>query len=83
MSTLNKLTLALGCMSVGAAVFIMFLGLAGALPVVVAIGCATMVGGGGIGLIFTPLIDDQPTTSPCDDRARFEAMLYSKKGGAS
>ena len=58
MSTLNKLTLALGCMSVGAAVFIMFLGLAGALPVVVAIGCATMVGGGGIGLIFTPLIDE-------------------------
>ena len=83
MSTLNKLTLALGCMSVGAAVFIMFLGLAGALPVVVAIGCATMVGGGGIGLIFSPLIDEQPTTSPCDDRARFEAMLYSKKGGAS
>lgn len=58
MNTLHKLTLALGCMSVGAAVFIFYLGLAGALPVVVALICATMVGGGGIGLIFTPLINE-------------------------
>lgn len=58
MRTLHKLTLALGCMAVGAAVFIMFLGLAGALPVVVAVVCATMVGGGGVGLIFTPLINE-------------------------
>lgn len=58
MITLHTVTLALGCMSVGAAVFIMFLGLAGALPVVVALICATMVGGGGIGLIFTPLINE-------------------------
>ena len=58
MITLHTVTLALGCMSVGAAVFILFLGLAGALPVVVAIGCATTVVGGGIGLIFTPLIDE-------------------------
>ena len=59
MITLHTVTLALGCMSVGAAVFILFLGLAGALPVVIALICATMVGGGGIGLIFTPLIDDE------------------------
>ena len=59
MITLHTVTLALGSMSVGAAVFILFLGLAGALPVVVALVCATMVGGGGIGLIFTPLIDDE------------------------
>jgi len=26
---------------------------------VLAVGCATMVGGGGIGLIFSPLIDDE------------------------
>ena len=83
MITLHTVTLALGSMSVGAAVFILFLGLAGALPVVIALICATMVGGGGIGLIFTPLIDEQHTTSPCDDRARFEAILYSTKGGAS
>tara|TARA_B100000902_G_C26741251_1_gene636233 strand:- start:287 stop:478 length:192 start_codon:yes stop_codon:yes gene_type:complete len=59
MITLHTVTLALGSMSVGAAVFILFLGLAGALPVVIALICATMVGGGGIGLIFTPLIDDE------------------------
>ena len=58
MRTLHTLTLALGCMAVGAAVFILFLGLAGALPVVIALVCATMVGGGGIGLIFTPLINE-------------------------
>lgn len=79
MKTLHKLTLALGSMSLGAATAIFYLGLAGALPMLLAVGCATMVGGGGIGLIFTPLIDDQPS----DDRARFEAMLYSKKGGIS
>lgn len=59
MRTLNKLTLALGSMSVGAATAIFYLGLAGALPMVLAVGCATMVGGGGIGLIFSPLIDDE------------------------
>ncbi len=58
MRTLHKLTLALGSMSLGAAVFIFYLGLVGALPVVVALICATMVGGGGIGLIFTPLINE-------------------------
>lgn len=57
MRTLHTITLALGCMAVGAAVFIFYLGLVGALPVTVALVCATMVGGGGIGLIFTPLID--------------------------
>ena len=57
MITLHTITLALGSMAVGAAVFILFVGLAGALPVVVALICATMGGGGGIGLIFTPLID--------------------------
>ena len=59
MNTFHKLTLALGSMSVGAATVIFYLGLAGALPMVLAVGCATMVGGGGIGLIFTPLIDDE------------------------
>jgi hypothetical protein len=59
MKTLHKLTLALGSMSLGAATAIFYLGLAGAVPMVLAIGCATMVGGGGIGLIFSPLIDDE------------------------
>ena len=59
MKTFHKLTLALGCMSVGAGAAIFYLGLAGALPMVLAIGCATMVGGGGIGLIFSPLLDDE------------------------
>ena len=59
MITLHTITLALGSMSLGAAVFIFYLGLVGALPVVVALICATMVGGGGIGLIFSPLIDDK------------------------
>ena len=58
MRTIHKLTLALGSMSVGAATAIFYLGLAGALPMVLAIGCATAVGGGGIGLIFSPLIDE-------------------------
>lgn len=59
MKTLHKLTLALGCMSVGAATAIFYLGLAGAIPMLLAVGCATAVGGGGIGLIFSPLIDDE------------------------
>ena len=59
MKTFHKLTLALGSMSLGAATAIFYLGLAGALPMLLAVGCATMVGGGGIGLIFSPLIDDE------------------------
>jgi hypothetical protein len=59
MNTFHKLTLALGSMSVGAGAAIFYLGLAGALPMVLAVGCATAVGGGGIGLIFSPLIDDE------------------------
>lgn len=58
MNTFHKLTLALGCMSVGASAAIFYLGLAGALPMLLALGCATAVGGGGIGLIFSPLIDE-------------------------
>ena len=59
MKTFHKLTLALGCMSVGAGAAIFYLGLAGAIPMLLSIGCATMVGGGGIGLIFSPLMDDE------------------------
>ena len=59
MRTLHKLTLALGSMSVGAGAAIFYLGLAGSLPMVLAGGCAALVGGGGIGLIFSPLIDDE------------------------
>lgn len=59
MKTLHKLTLALGSMSVGASAAIFYLGLAGVLPMVLAVGCATAVGGGGIGLIFSPLLDDE------------------------
>ena len=59
MNTLHKLTLALGSMSVGAGAAIFYLGLAGALPMLLAVGCASLVGGGGIGLIFSPLIDDE------------------------
>jgi len=59
MKTLHKLTLALGSMSVGAGAAIFYLGLAEVLPMLLAIGCATAVGGGGIGLIFSPLIDDE------------------------
>ena len=59
MRTLHKLTLAIGSMSVGAGAAIFCLGLVGYLPMLLAIGCATAVGGGGIGLIFSPLIDDE------------------------
>ena len=58
MNTFHKLTLALGSMSVGAGAAIFYLGLAGALPMLLAVGCATMVGGGGIGLIFSPMFDE-------------------------
>ena len=59
MTIKQAITCALGCMSVGAATAIFYLGLAGALPMLLAVGCGSAVGGGGIGLIFTPLIDDE------------------------
>ena len=59
MTIKQALIFALGSMSVGAGAAIFYLGLAGALPMVLAAGCATAVGGGGIGLIFSPLIDDE------------------------
>ena len=51
-------TSALGFMSVGAASFIVWLGFAGALSILVTIFCATLVGGGGLGLIFSPMFDE-------------------------
>ena len=51
-------TAAIGFMSVGAASVIIWLGFAGALSVLVTIFCATLVGGGGLGLIFSPMFDE-------------------------
>lgn len=48
---------ALGLMALGMAVAIFALGLMGALPMVVAAFGATLVGTGGVGFIFAPLID--------------------------
>ena len=58
MTIKQAITFALGCMSVGAASFIIWLGFAGALSILVAFFCAAMVGGGGIGLIFSPMFDE-------------------------
>ena len=59
MTIKQALIFALGCMSVGAASVIIWLGFVGALSILVAFFCASLVGGGGIGLIFSPLIDDE------------------------
>mgnify|MGYP001228017619 CR=1 FL=1 len=59
MKTLHKLTLALGSMSLGAATAIFYLGLAGALPMLLAVGCANMVGGGGVGQRSSSRMDDE------------------------
>lgn len=48
---------ALGLMALGMAVAIFSLGLMGSLPMVFAVFSATLVGTGGIGFIFAPLID--------------------------
>ena len=58
MTIKQAITFALGCMSVGAASFIIWLGFAGALSILVAFFCAAMVGGGGIGLIFSPMFEE-------------------------
>ena len=58
MTIKQALTFALGCMSVGAASVIIWLGFVGALSILVAFFCAAMVGGGGIGLIFSPMFDE-------------------------
>ena len=58
MTIKQALTFALGCMSVGAASVIIWLGFDGALSILVAFFCAAMVGGGGIGLIFSPMFDE-------------------------
>ena len=58
MTIKQALIFSLGCMSVGAASVIIWLGFAGALSILVAFFCATMVGGGGIGLIFSPMFDE-------------------------
>lgn len=48
---------ALGLTALGMAVAIFSLGLMGALPMVGAVIGATLVGTGGVGFIFAPLID--------------------------
>ena len=58
MTIKTAMTTALGFMSVGAASFIIWLGFAGALSILVAFFCAAMVGGGGIGLIFSPMFEE-------------------------
>ena len=58
MTIRQALIFALGCMSVGAASVIIWLGFAGALSILVAFFCASLVGGGGIGLIFSPMFDE-------------------------
>ena len=58
MTIKQALIFALGFMSVGAASFIVWLGFAGALSILVTIFCATLVGGGGLGLIFSPMFDE-------------------------
>jgi len=58
MTIKQALIFSLGCMSVGAASVIIWLGFAGALSILVAFFCATLVGGGGLGLIFSPMFDE-------------------------
>ena len=58
MTIKQALIFALGCISVGAASVIIWLGFAGALSILVAFFCATLVGGGGLGLIFSPMFDE-------------------------
>lgn len=59
MTIKTAMTTALGFMSVGAASVIIWLGFVGALSILVAFFCAALVGGSGIGLIFSPLLDDE------------------------
>ena len=58
MTIKQALIFALGCMYVGAASVIIWLGFAGALSILIAFFCAALVGGGGIGLIFSPMFDE-------------------------